>query len=413
MKFRTIFISFICTLVLTYCIFSFQTWHAERERKEISRIKESLSYKLGQFIKNRNTFPNEIEVDNGLFRLKYTINQKLQNYTENLLKRYRSDFASVVIIENSTGNILTVTGWERNKGRNISLSFTAGHPMASLAKIITSVDLIENTDITNEAIFAFLGRGSTLYTYQLENRAVSNKMRFSSLEKAFAFSNNVVFGKAAIENTNAVRLYNMANKFGFNRKLMNDVDLMASHFDIPEGQYNLAELASGFNRETLLSPIHAAVLASIVSNEGIMMIPKILMEASMKNDYLKKYSFSEKPKRIFAQDTALALKRMMRKVLFQGTARHTFKRMNKKLKNILDLGGKTGSITGGSPFGKRDWFVMYASLKDQKDKSVSIAVMNVNLKKWFVKATDLALMITEHYYKNDLKVYLDKKKLSF
>ena len=391
-----------CTLFLTGIIFSFRVWYEEREREEINRIRKSLSHELGQTIRKKNLFPEEIKIEDRSFFLEYTINQKLQNYIEKLLRRYRSDFSSVVVIENSTGNILAVTGWERKKGRNINLSFTADHPVASLAKIITSADLIENTNVTNEANFAFVGKGSTLYEYQLKNK-ITPYMRFSSLEKAFAFSNNVVFGKAAIENTNAVSLYNMATKFGFNKKIMNDIDLVASHFDVPESQYNLAELASGFNKETLISPIHAAVLASIVSNEGFIIMPKILKKIKTEDGRLEKFYPTKEPKRIFARDTALSLKRMMKKVLSQGTARYAFRKMNKKLRNILDLGGKTGSITGGNPFGKRDWFIMYALPKHQKTKGISIAVMNVNLEKWFIKATDLARLVTEWYYRNGLK----------
>ena len=178
---------------------------------------------------------------------------------------------------------------------------------------------------------------------------------------------------------------------------------MASHFDIPESQYNLAELASGFNRETLISPIHAAVLASIVSNEGFMIAPKILKQIRTEDGYLERFFPLEKPKRVFARDTALSLKRMMKRVLFQGTARYAFRKMNRKLRNVLDLGGKTGSITGGNPFGKRDWFIMYALPKHQKTKGISIAVMNVNLEKWFIKATDLARLVTEWYYRNGPK----------
>ena len=402
MKFKTGAIGCICTILFTFIIFSFRVWNEEREKEKINRMSKSLSHKLGQAIRKQNLFPEKIKIEDRSFFLEYTINQKLQNYVERLLKRYRTDFSSIVVIENSTGNILAATGWERERGRNIGLSFTANHPVASLAKIVTSADLIENANITNEANFAFVGKGSTLYEYQLKNK-ITPYMKFSSLEKAFAFSNNVVFGKAAIENTNAVSLHNMANKFGFNRKIMNDIDLTASHFDVPESQYNLAELASGFNRETLISPIHAAVLASIVSNEGFIVIPKILKQIKTEDGRLEKLFPLQKPKRVFARDTALALKRMMKKVLSQGTAKYAFRKMNKKLKNILDLGGKTGSITGGNPFGKRDWFVMYALPKYKKAQGISIAVMNVNVEKWFIKATDLARLVTEWYYKNNLK----------
>ena len=65
----------------------------------------------------------------------------------------------------------------------------------------------------------------------------------------------------------------------------------------------------------------------------------------------------------------------------------------------LDIGGKTGTITGGIPYGKRDWFISYAKKSDQEeDRGISVAVMIVNLEKWYVKSTVLAKDIIQHYY---------------
>jgi hypothetical protein len=84
----------------------------------------------------------------------------------------------------------------------------------------------------------------------------------------------------------------------------------------------------------------------------------------------------------------------------RGTARGAFRRMRKSLKDNLIIGGKTGSITGGEPFGKRDWFVSYARPKNGKDQGISIAVMIVNIKKWYIKSPYLAKNIIQYYYKS-------------
>ncbi len=84
----------------------------------------------------------------------------------------------------------------------------------------------------------------------------------------------------------------------------------------------------------------------------------------------------------------------------RGTARGAFRRMKRSIKSKLDIGGKTGSITGGVPFGKRDWFAAYATPKNRVlGKGISISVMNVNVKKWYIKSTYLAKNIIEFYYK--------------
>ena len=36
-----------------------------------------------------------------------------------------------------------------------------------------------------------------------------------------------------------------------------------------DDEYGLAEMASGFNRETLISPLHGAMIASVFANDGV------------------------------------------------------------------------------------------------------------------------------------------------
>jgi hypothetical protein len=95
------------------------------------------------------------------------------------------------------------------------------------------------------------------------------------------------------------------------------------------------------------------------------------------------------------------MQEMMGMTIDGGTARRSFKKMNNGYKDNLEIGGKTGSITGGTPYGKRDWFAAYALPRDKtKGKGISISVMNVNVKKWHVKSSMLAKNVIEYYYKN-------------
>lgn len=54
----------------------------------------------------------------------------------------------------------------------------------------------------------------------LKNRWV----RTQSFESAFAQSNNVIFGKAAIQNLDSARLVKIAENFGYNQTLINEFD---------------------------------------------------------------------------------------------------------------------------------------------------------------------------------------------
>ena len=37
-----------------------------------------------------------------------------------------------------------------------------------------------------------------------------------------------------------------------------------------DSSYGLAELASGFNKGTMMSPVHGAIIASVIANGGVL-----------------------------------------------------------------------------------------------------------------------------------------------
>ena len=326
-----------------------------------------------------------------------TIHHPLQEYIKGQLQRFKPDHAAVVVIDNKTGKILAGVGYSKETNSfDYDLIFSNTHPSASLFKIVTAADLLENTLMAGDSHFNFYGRSSTLYKNQLKDspRPGSRKI---SLNDAFARSNNPVFGKAAIKYSNDDRLVEMAERFGFNGQLMNDISLKSSVFRAPTSEYNRAELASGFNRETNISPIHAAILAQIIANEGMMVGPRIIEQFS--DEKLNESLFSlSSTKDVISRESALELKNMMKLTIKKGTASKSFRGFSRgKYKNI-EVGGKTGSITGGDPFGKRDWFAGFSYRKHDAQNGISISVMMVNKKKWIIRSSAMARRIFERYY---------------
>ncbi len=373
----------------------------EERREEIITTRSLVKENLNEAFKfSKKTFPKKVDLKEEQVDIKYSFNEDLTAYIKKILKRYRSDYSSVIVIDNETGYILSAVGYERKDNQfNITLPFSSTHPSASLFKIVTTADLLEKSDVTKDSVFKFRGRGTTLYKYQLKDKK-SRWQRRQSFERAFAYSNNVIFGKAAIKNTTGERLFDMAADFGFNEKLMEEISLSKSIFEMPDTDYELAEKASGFNKKTMISPIHAAVLASVVANDGILNYPRVVTEIS--DNVTKKMIWSpqHKTKRVLEVPTARELQELMEVTVKRGTARGSFRRLNRKLQNGLEIGGKTGSITGGIPFGKRDWFTSFAvPVNKNHGKGISIAVMNINLNKWYVKSSYLARKVIEYYYK--------------
>jgi cell division protein FtsI/penicillin-binding protein 2 len=340
-----------------------------------------------------------IDYDSAKYKPNYTFNQELEEFIKKQLALYRPDFTSVVVMDNETGHILAAVDYARTKnifGRD--LAFTTTHPAASIFKVITAADLLENTHIKTDTEFSFTGRSTTLYRSQLKEPANRRWIRSLDLHKAFATSNNVIFGRTAIENLTPAGLKRMAEKFGFNKRLLEGVNLTPSFFTMAQDQYNLAELSSGLNTQTLMSPVHGAVIGSVVANNGLLRYPVVIKSLEGLQDKKVIFPPMEKDEVVLTPQSADDLRTLFMGTITQGTARSSFRR-SLYLLNKLEIGGKTGSITGGEPRGKRDWFVSYAkSLEDKNDKGISICVMIVNQKKWYIKSPLLAKNIMEYYY---------------
>ena len=362
---------------------------------------------LGSVFKAGSKWPTHLDnIDNNL-KFHYTFQEELTRKIKSLLKKYKSDYSSVVVIDNKTGAILSAVGYSR-KGNsfNSSLPFSSTHPSASLFKIITMASLLEQGNLTLDSNHTFSGKSNTLYKSQLFKKPHFRWRRTLSLNEAFAKSNNVIFGKAALQYLDKDLVNVMAHKFGFNQDLMMELSLGQSFFEEPKSDYNLAEVASGFNKTTMISPIHAALLSSVIANKGVIKYPFIISKLTdeKNRELLIKPAYVKK--RIIKKSTSELISMAMENTIKKGTARKSFKRFDRFLKRELSIGGKTGSITGGIPFGKRDWFSAFAIPKNKElGEGISISVMNINVEKWFVRSTYLAKEVIDYYYKeiNPLK----------
>lgn len=353
-----------------------------------------------KILSNHQSWVDQVDYDSSKYNVQYTFNTELEDFVKKQLALYRPDYTSVVVMDNETGHILAAVDYARQKnvfGRD--LAFTNSHPAASIFKVITAADLLENTHIKTDTEFHFTGRSTTLYKHQLKDPGGRHRwIRSLDLQKAFATSNNVIFGRTAIENLTPAGLKKMAEKFGFNKRLVEGINLSPSVFNLAQDQYNLAEYSSGLNNKTLMSPVHGAVIGSVVANGGVFRYPVVIKQLEGINDRKTIYPPIKKDEVVLTPRTAEDMRTLFMGTVTNGTARSSFRR-SKYLLEKLEIGGKTGSLTGGEPYGKRDWFVSYAkSLEDKNDKGISICVMIVNQKKWYIKSPLLAKNIMEFYY---------------
>ena len=364
-------------------------------------------------------WPNFFQDSSGhQFDVKYTIDEPLQAQVQKLLKQYRSDFGAVVVLDNNTGGIKVALDhdWSENRfGKK--LAFFSTSPAASLFKVITAADVLER-GLSSSEYFTYRGKPSTLFKTQLGNLEPSNsnegKRAAAQWEKsltfktAFAKSNNVVFGKAALQYTKASHIYQTAERFGFNQLMIPYLDLSKSYFPMASDAYNLAELASGLNTTTLISPLHAAFIAMTIVNNGelksLTLIDGIYPTGSSNKNVVEEFpvlrpAANHQHWPVIKEQTAETLREMMQETLLTGTAMKIRKQLPKALWERWEIGAKTGQMTGGIPLGKRDWIMLYAKPKDGDgtDLGISMAIMLVNQEKWYVRSTAIAKEIIQYY----------------
>lgn len=396
---------FLLTLVLSgFGAWKGHEWYELQKKEEYKNLISEVSQRLiNEQIAHEFTF-NEKNVE-----AQFSFDKDLEDYIKKQMRLYTSKAMAIVVMKNDTGEVLSLLAFDKEKkefGR--AMAILATHPSASLSKIVSAADLIENAGYSPWTDIVTRGKGTTLYKYQLKKEHRWN--RRISLEKAFAYSNNAAFGKAAIHNSSASSLYDMALNFGFNKRITQFLKLPKSKFEMPEDQFNLAELASGFNRETMISPLHAAVFASIVANGGVFKKPKMLRSLKYGEKELLKEDETG-VQRVLSYDAATQLAQLMEKTVEYGTAKRSFRRFDRKLKKKLEIGGKTGSITGGIPMGKRDWFSAYSKPKKGEGGGISVSVMCIQGDKWRAKSSYLAKNIIEYYYKRIEKLDPSKQRV--
>ena len=319
----------------------------------------------------------------------------LQNYISGLLRRSRVLEAAVVVLNPKDGRILAMVSHEKKEyGKNICLK--ADFPAASLFKIVSAAAAIESAGFTPNRTVFFQGRKHTLYKKQLQNKNGKYTSR-TSFRKAFASSINSVFGKLGIYDLGQKILADYADKFFFNRTIPFDLPVSKSTIYVPNDDFGLAEIASGFNKKTLISPLHAALLASAVANDGIVVTPRLvesISDESGKILYMSNESILTSP---ISRVTAKYLKVLMRDTVLYGTCRKSFLRLRrKKILRDVELGAKTGTINDEMDKLKYEWLTAYAIPTNGK-KTMCIAVLAIHGKTLGVRASDLGRYIIKYY----------------
>jgi penicillin-binding protein A len=327
---------------------------------------------------------------------KFTLNTELQERTQEYLKKFKPDYAAIAAIEVKTGKVLALSSYSKIDPEISNLALKATFPSASIFKIVTAAAAISEKNFSGDTSIAFMGRNHTLYRSQVFREVASRNrwLRQMSLREAFAKSVNTVFGKIGAQHLGFDRVGDFAQKFQFGKNIPFEVPLEKGRFESPEDPWALAEVASGFTRNTTMSPLQGAMIAASVANNGVMMEPYLVDEVTTPDGETIYRGAPKALSNIMSLSGSKEMRTLMKETVKSGTSRKSFRGFFKGRNELVEVGGKTGSLTGLEPPGKYDWFVGY--MNSPNHEPIAVAVMTVHQEQWRVKSSYLARLIFEY-----------------
>ncbi|MGN0466629.1 MAG: peptidoglycan D,D-transpeptidase FtsI family protein [Lachnospiraceae bacterium] len=318
---------------------------------------------------------------------------------------------AVVAIEPSTGRVLAMVSkpdfnpnnikenWDdlANKDQNATLLNRAIqdlYPPGSTFKTVTAFEYIkEYPDTYKEYMYdcdgSIIENGVIINCYQNAVHGTVN------LKESMAHSCNTSFVNIGTK-LNMKEMYNTCNTLMFNKKIPFDLQVRKSQYELTNktdsGQIPQTMIGQG---ETLITPLHNALIMSAVANKGVMMKPTLV-------DYVESYKGKileqTEPKEIdtvMTEEQTKILRDFLRAVVESGSASDLYTERYKAY-------GKTGSAEHGNTEETRAhaWFVGFASYDEDSDLVVSVIVENSGTGREY--AVPVAKRLFESYYNNEL-----------
>ena len=216
----------------------------------------------------------DINYSGKLFSVETTLDKGFQSYMLKVIQRSQSPLIAFVAMDPETGRILSMID-SRKANRAKSVCLSSQFPAASIFKIVSAAAAMDRCNISGDTELRYNGSAHTLYRNQLTDR-INRYTNSISLKSSFAKSINPVFGKLGISCLKKDLIEEYAIRFGFNQLIDFELPVEPSRISVGDDPYHWAELACGFNRVTLISPIHAAMMTAEIVNDGKLVEPTII-----------------------------------------------------------------------------------------------------------------------------------------
>ncbi len=325
----------------------------------------------------KNEFKNEKNKGDNVVT---TLSVKLQTAAYNALGDRKG---AVVVLEPSTGKILSMVSrsdfdpnylkdnWDylTTDEENSSLlnRATQGqYPPGSVFKIVTALDYLRKHGTVDGFNYTCQGEITKQeHTITDYDRTVHGQ---EDLRSAFAYSCNSAFAEMGVQ-MGGKSLREAGESLLFNKKLPLTMDYKSSVLSVDgkSGVPLMMQTSIG-QGNTLVSPMHMAMVASTIANRGVLMKPYLIDRVENYNgDRVKKY-MPDAYRELLPVSEASVLAELMEGVVEYGTA--------------TSLGGQGYTVagkTGSAEYGEGEikdshsWFVGYSNVEDP-DIAVSVII---------------------------------------
>ncbi|ETR69554.1 MAG: FtsI-like cell division protein [Candidatus Magnetoglobus multicellularis str. Araruama] len=369
---------------------------AQKKPKRWSKekVRELLAHKA--LINSRqNQF--DISHNNSQYIVKTSIDMELQKYLLNTIERSYTRYLGIVVMDPKTGRILSMVGFDKTNATD-NPCIEKRFPAASVFKIVTAAAAIEICGLGPDSKMAFNGGKYTLYKRQITDKTNRYTTRVS-FKNSFAQSINPVFGKLGSLYLGKSALEDYARGFGFNQCINFELPVNKSTIHVKNERYHQAEIACGFNRDTLITPLHGALLVSSILNDGKIPEPTIVDKVVDQKGHIYYQSQTGILNQAVSSKTCKLLKQMMNATVRSGTAKKSFRGFRRdRILSRLNIGGKTGSLSNRKHDVRFDWFVGFAEQKNGSDPIV-ISTVVAHHKYIGTRASRYARSTIKHYFK--------------
>lgn len=333
-------------------------------------------------------------------RILLTLDPVLQDAALTIFRNHDVPYAGAVMLDLRDNAVLMLAGHSSMDPEVSPLEIVASAwaPAASTFKLVTAAALLAESSITPATKACFNGGLHGIADHELKDDPARDS-RCETLSEAVAHSYNLVIGKLALRHLDQNELSEMARAFMFESEIPFEWTIERSPAHIPAGAEERAKVAAGFWNVDL-SPIHGAVMASILARDGLFQPPHII-EQVIGPDGRDLTPPRPTSTRTLDREIAQAIGLMMVDTTRVGTARKSFRdgHGHPYIQGI-DVAGKTGSLTGKrKPYLNYNWFIGFAPA-DRPE--VAFAVLLANEPKWRIKA---------HYAaRRFVQIYLERRE---